>query len=292
MLDILQDHLSLTQPPAMFDLYERANDLFDKFDLEDYQLGYQDLLITADGAGDGLRVADNTAIYNLTMQYLLQITTEHQITLNNDASMRNYVELLEFIKQIEYTELIQECADVLGCEEYDNLDKFGKCMDIVSSIPEEDSMLFLETIPDCLIRTMKAYFDNRVTLEVETESLDPETRDVFREMDKYARIIKGQEMRSYKYLFEEEGVVGLPFEYHYNQNEQYLVELNSEALIYECIGYALLSEGGLNNPQQTIIDCLGKYNTDLDALTKLQYDISKVLIDYRNEVASGIGIVN
>lgn len=291
MLAILQDHLSLTQPPAMFDLYERANDLFDKFDLEDYQLGYEDLLVTADGAGDGLRVADNTAIYNLTMQYLKQITTEHQITLNIDASMSDYIQVLEFIRQIEYTELIQDCADVLASDEFDNLDKFAKCLDIVSAIPEEDSMLFVEDIPDCLILTMKTYFDNRVALEVETESLDPATRDVYREMDKYARIIKGQEMRSYQYLFEEGGVIGLPFEHHYKQNEQYLTELNTQALIYECIGYALISEGGLNNPQQTIIDCLGKYSADLDSLARLQYDISKVLIDYRNEVASGIGLV-
>lgn len=291
MLDILQDHLSLTQPPAMFELYDRANDLFDQFDLEDYQFGYQDLLISADGAGDGVSIADNTAIYNLTMQYLKQITTEHQITLSQQASMLNYIQVLEFIKQIERTELVQECVDALGCDEFDNLDKFSLCLFVVVSLPQEDSMLFLEEIPDCVIATMYSYFKNRADLEVETDRLDPATRDAYREMDKYARVVKGQEMRSYKYLFEEDGAVGLPFEHHYKMNTEYLLNLPTTALIYESIGFALVSEGGLSNPQKTILDCLGKYITDLEQLTIIQIEITKVLIDYRNEVASGIGLV-
>jgi hypothetical protein len=154
MLTILQDHLSLTVPPAQYELYERANDLFDKFDLEDYQLGYESVLVSADGAIDGESTASNTAIYNLTMQYLRQITDEHQITLNSEASMLNYIQVLEFIRQIEFTELIEECAEALGCGDFDNLDKFIRCMLVVSDVAEEDAMLFLEEIPDCIISAM------------------------------------------------------------------------------------------------------------------------------------------
>lgn len=291
MLAILQDHLSQTVPPEMMALYERANDLFDKYDLEDYQLGYEDLLVSADGAGDGVSVADNDAIWRLTMQYLRQITDEHQITLAEDATMLHYIQVLEFVRQIEHTEFIQECLDTLSCDEFDNLDAFARCLLLVSDIPEEDSMLFLEQIPDCVIQTMRDYFSRRVELEVQTETLDPATRDVYRELDKYARVIKGQEMRSYKYLFEEEGAIGLPFEHHYRANEQYLLSLPVQAMVYECIGFALLSEGGLSQPQQVIMDCVGKANADLEQLAKIQYEISKTLIEYRNEVASGIGLV-
>jgi hypothetical protein len=291
MLPILQDHLSMTVPPEHMSLYERANDLFEKFDLENYQLGYEDLLISADGAVDGVSTASNAAIHNLTMGFLLQITTEHQITLNSEATMLNYIQVLEFVRQIEFTELIQECLDALQCDDFDNLDKFGRCMLLVSSIEEEDSMLFMESIPDCVIAAMRVYFARRVELEVETDRLDPAVRSVYREMDKYARIIKGQDMLSYKYLFEIEGVIGLPFEYHYKQNEVYLQSLPMQAMVYECIGFALISENGLTNPQQTIMDCVGVSITDLERTTRLQYEISKTLIEYRNEVASGIGLV-
>lgn len=291
MLPILQDHLSLTVPPELMALYERANDLFDKYDLEDYQLGFEDLLVSADGAGDGVSTASNEAIHNLTMTYLKQITTEHQITLSENATLLNYIQVLEFVRQIEFTELVQECLDTLECEDFDNLDKFGRCMLLVSSIEEEDSMLFLDTIPDCVISTMRGYFARRVELEVETDQLDPAVREVYREMDKYARVIKGQEMMSYKYLFENEGAIGLPFDYHYKQNEAYLLALPVNAMVYECIGFALISENGLVNPQQTIMDCVGKTITDLERITRLQYEISKTLIEYRNEVASGIGLV-
>jgi hypothetical protein len=291
MLSILQDHLSLTQPPAMLELYERANELFDKFDLDGYQLGYEDLLVSADGAVDGSSTASNDAIYGLTMQYLRQITDEHQIALSDEAGMLQYIQVLEFVRQIEQTELVQECLEAL-CDGYmDNMDKFARCMNIVTGIEEENVMLFLEQQPDCVILTMRDYFARRVTLEVETESLDADVRAVYREMDKFARVIKGQEMRSYKYLFEEEGVVGLPFEQLYRQNEQYLMELPLQAMVYECIGFALISEDGLTNPQKVIMDCVGKGITDLERATKIQYEISKTLIEYRNEVASGIGLV-
>jgi hypothetical protein len=128
-------------------------------------------------------------------------------------------------------------------------------------------------------------------LEIQTDQLDPATRVVYREMDKYARVIKGQGMRSYKYLFDEEGAIGLPFEHHYRQNEQYLSALPLQAMIYECIGYALVSEGGLDNPQKLIVDCVGQYITDLEQMTRVQFEISKTLIEYRNEVASGVGLV-
>jgi hypothetical protein len=291
MLPILQDHLSLTVPPEMLALYERANDLFEKFDLEDYQLGYEDLLVSADGAVDGVSTASNDAIYSLTMGYLKQIATEHQIMLSSEATMLHYIQVLEFVRQIEFTELIRECLDALQCEDFDNLDKFGRCMLLVSSVEEENSMLFLESIPDCVISTMHAYFARRVELEIETDQLDPALRGVYREMDKYARVISGQDMLSYKYLFENEGAIGLPFEHHYRQNEVYLQNLSMQAMVYECIGFALISENGLTNPQQVIMDYVGKSISDLERITRLQYEISKTLIEYRNEVASGVGLV-
>jgi hypothetical protein len=291
MLAILQDHLSLSVAPELMALYERANDLFDKYDLEDYQLGYEDLLVSADGAGDGVSVMDNDAIWRLTMQYLQQITTEHQITLSAEAGLLQYIQVLEFVRQIEATELTQECLDALSCDEFDNKDAFERCMLIVSDIPEEESMLYIESIPDCVIATMREYFFRRTELEIETERLDPASKEVYREMDKFARVIKGQDMRCYKYLFDEEGALNLPFEHHWRENEQYLLHLPVEAMVYECIGYALISEDGLKNPQQTIMDCVGKAVSDLERVTTIQYQISKTLIEYRNEVASGIGLV-
>lgn len=291
MLPILQDHLSETTPPAMLDLYERANDLFEKYDLEDYQLGYEDLMVSADGAGDGVSTFDNDAIWRLTMQYLRQITNAHQITLSADATMLHYIQVLEFIKQIEKTEMIEDCLAALSCEDYDNLDKFSQCMEIVSAIPHEESMVYLAIIPDCVIKVTHDYFARRVELEVETDQLDPAIRDVYREMDKYARVIKGQEMRSYKYLFDEEGAIGIPFGLHYRENADYLLKLPVQAMVYECIGFALVSENGMDNPQKVIMDCLGKNITDIEQTTRIQYEISRTLIEYRNEVASGVGQV-
>lgn len=291
MLAILQDNLALTETPEMITLYERAIALFDQYNLEDYQIGYEDILLSADGAVDGVSISSNAALHSLTVRYADQLLTEHQILLSDEASLLHRILVLEFIKQVERTELVAECFEILSNEDIDNLDKFGKCMDVVSSIPEEDSMLFLEQIPDCVIGTMRNYFARRVELEVETETLDQSVRNVYRELDKYIRIIKGQEMRCAKYLFEDEGCIGLPFDHHFKQNQEYLLKLPLQAMLYECIGFALVSEDGLANPEKVILESVGAYIGDLDRLTVIQYEISKILIDYRNEVSSGVGIV-
>lgn len=287
----LENHLSLTEPPVMFDLYNRVINLFEDYSVEDYQLAYDDLLCSADGAVDGVSIANNEAIYNLTMGFAKQILREHQITLSDDAQLQHYCSVLAFIKDIERTELIEECYNLLIDENTDNLDKFSKCLFEVAGIMEEDSMLFLAEIPDCVIKTLTYYFQRRVELEVVTETLDEATKDVYREMDKFIRIIQGKEMRSAKYLFEEDGCIGMPFEQHFKQNQEYLLALPLEAMLYECIGFALISENGLENPESTIIAVVGQYIGDLDRLTVVQYELSKILINYRNEISSGVGIV-
>lgn len=291
MLPIVEDQLRTTETHEMFLMYSRMFDMFDAFDVEDYQLAYEDLMISADGAFDGVSVFDNHALYNLTMLFAKQILLEHQIGLSDSATMNHYIQVLEFIKDIEKTELLELCHDALVDETTDNIDKFANCLEIVSSIPVSSSMEFLGSIPDCVISTVADYFQRRIDLEVAKDAIDSSVKDVYKELDKFARLIEGQSMRCYQYLMVEDGCVGLPFTHHFKLNEEYLLALPLQAMLYELVGFALISENGLSNPEQTIISSLGEYIEDLDRLTVIQYELSKVLIEYRNEIGSGIGFI-
>lgn len=291
MLPIVEDQLRTTETHEMFLMYDRMFDMFDAFDVEDYQIAYEDMMISSDGAYDGCTVFDNAALYRLTMQFAQQILREHQIELSDNATMIHYVLVLEFIKDIEKTELIELCHDALVDETTDNIDKFGACLEIVSSIPASSSMEFLGKIPDCVIETIADYFQRRIELEIAKDAIDPSVKEVYKELDKFARLIEGQAMRCYQYLFIEEGCVGLPFTHHFKLNEEYLLALPTQAMLYELVGFALISENGLANPEKIIIASLGEYIEDLDRLTIIRYELSKVLIEYRNEIGSGIGFV-
>lgn len=291
MLPIVEDQLRTTETPEMFILYDRMFDMFDAFDVEDYQTAYEDLMISADGAFDGVSVFDNMALHNLTMKFAKQILLEHQIGLDDFATMHHYVVVLEFIKDIEKTELLELCHDALVDESTDNIDKFSACLEIVSNIPASSSMEFIASIPDCVIETIKNYFERRIDLEVAKDSIDETVKDVYKELDKFVRLIEGQDMRCYQYLFIEDGCVGLPFSHHFKLNEEYLLKLPLQAMLYELVGFALISENGLSNPEKTIVSTLGEYIDDLERLTVIQYELSKVLIEYRNEIGSGIGFV-
>lgn len=292
MLEILDIHLAETETPEMHSLYRRIMEMFDQYDVEDYNVAYEDLMISADGAFDGVSVFDNQALHRLTIQFAEQILREHHIqVLDTVTTLLPYILILEFIKAIERTEYVNECHDILAAPELDALDKFAECMALVTNVPFETSMEFLGVVEDCVIATLLNYFTQRVSLLDVTDTLDETTKAVYREVDKYARLCQGQEMRSYKYLFEDDGCIGLPFSHHFIANQDYLLGLPLEAMLYECIGFALVSENGLTNPEQEIIAVLGQYINDIDRLTVIQYTLSKILIQYRNEISSGVGII-
>lgn len=288
MHPIIEDHLSLTEPPEMFSLYSRAFYLFDAFGLEGLHSQYEDLMVSADGAGDGISQASNQSIYSLTIEILDQMLTQHQIAVNESATFANRIEVLEFIKQLDVTEFIAECREALRHDEFDNTDKFIRCMSIVQGMEEEDIALFIEPIEDCVIRVLKDFIERRCEFEIAVEPLDEDVKRVYKSLDRFSRAVKGSEMLCHKYVFDEEGVVGLPFAHYFKMNQEYLMGLRPEDMVLELIGWCIVSCDGFNDPTKTAMSEVSKYITDLNTTTRIHMLFEQTLIQYRNEIVSGV----
>lgn len=291
MHPILEDHINQTEPPVMVELYQRAHALFDKFGLEEAHQEFEDLMVSAEGSADGRSTTDSMAIHGLTLSILKQILDMHQIVLQEEATLQDYVVVLEFIKKLDETELLQDVLEGLRCEDFDSIDKFARCMLVVSDVPEEESLLYLDRVPDCVIKVMTDFITKRLMFEAAIEPLDESVQVVFREFDKFTRAVGGAEMRSHKYLFEENGITGLPFSSYFKGNASYLMGLAPEDMVLECIGFSILSDDAFNNPSKVIMETIGEYVGDLNVLTKLQMLLLQTLLQYRNEMTSGVSKV-
>lgn len=289
---ILQNHLSQTETPEMFVLYERALALFDAFGQEAEQEQMEEILATADGAMDGMGMANNSAIYEYVILVLDNILRQHQIELNETATLQARIEVLEFIKMLDQTELIDECKQALDSDELDNTDKFVRCMNSVTGLEELNILEYVEPVHDCVIRAMKEFIDRRCEFESAVEALDDSVKQIYRDFDKYSRAVGGAGMLSHQYLFEYEGAVGLPLSHYYETNKQYLLELTVEDMVLELIGFSIMSEDGFNNPATAIMECISKDYADLNQITKIQMTVQQTLAQYRNEISTGVSLIN
>lgn len=288
MLAILEDHLILTEPPAMLSLYERAHNLFDLYDLQDYQNGFEDVMMTSTSE---VSMANNDTIRALTMTNLKVIMEEHGVRLSNEAPMLSYIECLEFIRQIENTELLQQCRDTLLSEEMDNTEKWSLLIELVTGVAVESTLEFLEEVSDNVIKATLAYFTKREAFESVVATADPNYARICRELALFSRTVGGSQMRCHQHLFEESGLTGMPFSYYWGVNADYFLSMEREDLIYELIGFAIISAEGLSNPQKTIMETLQVVIGDMEELTKLQIILSQTLVQYRNKVSSGVSRV-
>lgn len=286
MLPILEDHLMLTETPAMQALYKEVTELFSQYDWEHTQNAYEDLLVSSPGLESG--DADNLTLYNLTIGFTTQILREHGLELAEHCHLRDHVKFLKFIKAVETTEMVQECLVCIANEDMDNEEKFAQIVEYVTGDQIEDTIEMIPTVPYSVMRTLKEYFERRAQFMQQAETFDPAYVRVCNEMDLFARTIAGTEMQSYKHLFNDNGVIGMPFDFYWTRYKGYLLTLALQDLVYELIGFSLLSENGMDNPQKTIMQVIDQSFGNLETVTEIQNILTKSLIEYRNKVSSGV----
>jgi hypothetical protein len=213
---------------------------------------------------------------------------EHGLTLSEDAHLRDYADFMQFIKSIETTGTIAECLQCLENEDIDNEEKFAQIVEFVTGRNIESTIEMVHTVPNSVLMVLKEYFKGRIGFEQQTKEVDPAYERICKELDLFARTINGQQMKSYLHLFEDNGIIGMAFDFYWTRYQEYLMKLAPQDLVYECIGFAILSENGMNDPQKLIMECVNRHYGNLETVTDIQNTLVTTLIEYRNKVSSGV----
>lgn len=286
MLKILEDHLRLTVPVDMFIEFNRAYDLLQAYDWTHVDDAYTDALVSSDGQ---YGVLSTDGLYNMTLEFLRTICTEHQVTLSEEARLQDYCVVLEFIKQVEYTEFVREAINLISSDEFNDTEKFCELMVLILGGHAVEYMEFVHYVSEAVINKIKEYFQAReATMEV-IEEKPESTKEVYIQMETFGRAVAGKDMMSYKFLMENEGAVGMPLQFYWTLHKDYLTMLSDEDLIYELIGFGMMAEGGLDDVIATVMALLNSVYNNIDHLTKLQNLLTTTLVEYRNEISTGVG---
>ncbi len=287
MLELLQTHLQTCFAPAEGDLIEEAIRLMAEMnmDSDDFFSGlfmeWEQGLVP--DLNDGIRAAVMTDAQN--------VLTSHGITLIEEATLSDYTKFLRYFVAVEAYENQEQLHMIATSEEMDSVEKMATAMNEVLMEDVDCLMVLLENVPESAIAALATFALARMNEEPQgvAEALD--SRLMTDMLNKFATAIQGKDMQCYKHVFEAEAAVGLPLQLYWNTYNSYLTALPVQALVYEMIGFAIISEETEQNPADVIGDVLSTYyGEDIDKVAYARTLVNQTLIQFRNEVGSGLFI--
>lgn len=285
MLDILKMHLSECFAVEEATLIEQAIQELALMNVDSDEQ-YSNLFMEwEDDLVDDL----NGSIRSFVMLDCMNALTAHGIFLNEDAKLPHYINILRFINMIDDYENPQSLLDVATNEEIDAPERFammveeltGEAADNILAVVDSISSSFCPSTAEVLARMIAA-------MPIDTAE-EVENRALGKALEVYATKINGKNMQCYKHVHEANAAVGLPLELYWKTYNAYLLSIPEDAMLYELIGFALISDRSADNPADVIAPILSTYfGDDIDKIAIAKSKINQAIIDIKGELNSGV----
>ncbi len=285
MIDLLQTHIEQCIAPALGADYLAAFELTEQLNLDSDEF-YSDLFMRdANNQVENI----NAVIHDAVMSDIYAVLTTHGVGVSLEAPLDRLLPILKFFTQIENTEFIDSVSDIVQDDGFNTNEKLAACINIVTGYSEEDLHDVLVDVPESVITGLNRYMESRRKNEDPIEEQDPAIHEKYVKMlGQYIKIVQGNDMRCYQHASIEGVELGLPLEYYWALYRDYLTTIPMEAMIYEMIGFCLISESFDKNPTTMIAPIIEKYyGSDIDKISQANIIISNTLINIRNSAGSG-----
>lgn len=285
MLDILKIHLAECFAVEEATLIEQAIEEMAKMNVDSDSF-YSNLFMEWEaGLVDNL----NQEIRAAVSIDATNVMVAHGITLSESASLSDILTLLRFINAFDDYDQPEVLLDIATNEEYGAVERFAvmveevtaECADNVMAMIEEITPYFAANAAEVL---RKVIADKPIDISEEVES-----RELGKALEVYATKINGRDMQCYKHVHEAEAAVGLPLELYWKTYQTYLLSIPEKAMIYELIGFAMISDRSGDNPSDVIGPILSTYfGDDIDKIAMAKSQINQIVIDLHNDINSGV----
>ena len=287
MLEILDQVLTDEGTPEVRAVLEETFELFEAYELTDYELAFNDLVLTSDNSEASTRLAQ---IVDLVERMQDNILAQFQVTLSETATARQANAVLRTIKLIESTELNEEinllCAEAVDPEEalceivaLLNGDEAENWFEVI----EEVSQAFIDKVREICGKAMD---DKRAVLDHEqvTKALGRLTR--FREFIQ-------QDILIYQLILEERANLLIPFADYYDLMIQGLrdADLKSESMAMQLYAATMVSSDSADCPAEAIQEQLNKTFASADQITPVIVHLRDLMIRFNSYLTSGVEII-
>lgn len=273
MLDILYDYLTQATTPELTQALVHAHALFATLEVEDFQDGFEDLLMVADNTDPGDTV---TQIVQLTNQYQADILRAHDVLLTPDQAVPTSI----------YNTFIQGLVDLQNYEDVGQLSRltlldtsseevFAEVIALVSHQSADELLPYLEQVGQALILRLREYaYTPAITL---LEASVPGERQRYLDaLNAYCDMVGTRDFFIVVKL--QSGMQpGYPFDVYLTHD---LEQLEEKTLADELIATAFVSRDGFDNPRSVIKANLERLVFDLDQLTRVDILINQRLVEF------------
>lgn len=274
MLDILRDHLSQAATPELLAVIEAAHDVFERIGLEDYEQGFEELLMTGEDevASD---VDPVMAISALTDEILRKILREHGVMASEEANT------------VFLTTLVTAILDLQDWEDLDTIERictldgppeeiFGELVALVSQENVDEVMTMLVTVDQFLITRMKELTVRPDPVSDYAERTE-QARGYILKLQALFRLVGTNKLKTAR-LLTEGFTVGLPFMVYADVLGREFETLTVDKAAAELLAMALISSDGSENPRSVITQNIEHLISNIDQVTRVDVAIGDLLL--------------
>lgn len=287
MLEILDVHLKTAASPEIYNAISQAFDMFEAYGLTEYNVGYEDILMSADNEGASESIQRIMALTSQLQDYILQ---QLRVDLVDEATVSEGNQILLGLRRLEQTEyadnILEICQHVMSPEE-----ALAEILALVNGTDEERVIILLETVDPATIAAIRVMMEKLINDQAALKQ--PEEDKAFAETLKLYRAALDNQWLYIWDLVEMGEPLGQPYaQYHteiINQMEErqktapvlakaFAIEIAAQLMA----GALISSDAGTGNLRDIVMGELQKtYGDSLDRITPIYNEINSLTIKFQ-----------
>lgn len=271
MLDILDDYLSDAASPELKESIRAAHELFDRYGLETYEQGFEEILLTDDQVDTGKTLHD---IYDLTRSLQFKILEEHQLVIDEDAPPSILNVFLDGLKRLENYDNPDAVYGILT-QPNDTAELIADCVALVTGQDATRLHRYVMNCGQALLQAIVRQLDQTHFAQSDEEIVSKRER-----VERYKRFITVADIKQLKvaYLLEHGMDVGHPLMVYLNIIGNDFEEMEAKYIANELVAMCMISSDASDNPRAAITAHLEQYVSDMDKITKIDVAVGDLLL--------------
>lgn len=278
MLDILRTYLIDATSTDVFDAVDQAHSAFERIGLENYELAFEELLMTDDTVDAGQTV---DFVTGLTKEFQAKVLQEHGVQLVEDTNMPMYTTIINGLLDIQDYENVHDI--VRACESCaEPIEALAEVLSLVTAKTAEELMLSMEFVSAALIKRLIEQTNERTTKQDDDEEERTFRQARIAEFQKFAQFVGSDTFLAYDIL--RKGVdVGFPFMIYANFIKRDFERLEPQDAAINLVAMAIVSSDGYNTIQAKISDHIEEFIANPDVITRVTVAVTDLLVRFQQQ---------
>ena len=260
-------------PPIKQELFNRAFEIFDDYEIEDYDTPYMEMLHEFDNSDYCSFI---TRFENKFKDTLLSIVESHGIRLVEDVSLDIVVEVSKALLDIQSYEDKESILRTLETEYEDDIEKLSELLSLVSPIDTQTLSVNIEDFDNDIFSRLE-----KINLIGDTDSAEAiETSDsdkaIIKNLKDYKTFVENNDLVIFKVI--EMGFnVGLDFSLYGRYLKRFVQDFeDTDKVAKEYYGVLISAKDTHSNPIGNFRRLSSEYIDDLNVISKLDSALTKL----------------